>query len=346
MTLEDVPGIERCYGSLHHDASDSVRSKKDWCIVASQLHTHTGVAVIGPDTSDVKVQIPLSAEVPLAFGQTKRKRLGIPVEAATFRWAYPMRPGLEVSNDPNNEDHVAVAYFLELGGFLYFGKDHKLLQVKTVAPTKTKSQQTLNFKKHQWNPDWTQHLLGRFHPITVETLIEVGAKYFVWLHPNERIKDASGTACTDQPEIPHGGFAYIFHELDRGAESPAQGLSSVIDGEGFRTGLDCYFAVSCFDAFPTKQSRRSDLNTRQTAIHEQVKYYLTKDEDFRNQMSQADGGWLPLCRILRRRQMQTLVASEDVLVEALQESAVMQVSPHGTVNGRSVRLKPPLPAPA
>mmetsp|Transcript_44791 Transcript_44791/g.129549 ORF Transcript_44791/g.129549 Transcript_44791/m.129549 type:complete len:152 (+) Transcript_44791:327-782(+) len=71
---------------------------------------------------------------------------------------------------------------------------------------------------------------GRFHHVTIGPLREAGAQYFCWLTPGEAFADEAGHALDSQPQVPHGGFAYIFHDL---TATSAQDVA-----------VDCYFAVA------------------------------------------------------------------------------------------------------
>jgi len=66
----------------------------------------------------------------------------------------------------------------------------------------------VNFSAAQpWKQAWTEKLrrLGRFQKVTAQRWAVKGAKYMCWVAPEEPLVDPRGL---------HGGFAFLFHELD------------------------------------------------------------------------------------------------------------------------------------
>jgi len=66
--------------------------------------------------------------------------------------------------------------------------------------------------------------------VTIEPLREAGVRYFAWLQPGETMCGPDGVPFPRQPQVPHGGFVYLFHELSAVA---AQDMAP-----------DCYFALA------------------------------------------------------------------------------------------------------
>lgn len=89
----------------------------------------------------------------------------------------------------------------------------KIIHTTTLLPT-SKDTGGLQFKGSQvWRPEWTAALMrqGRFQKVTVAALNKIGAHHFCWLRPGEVITGDDGQPCPQQPSVPHGGFAYLFH---------------------------------------------------------------------------------------------------------------------------------------
>jgi len=76
----------------------------------------------------------------------------------------------------------------------------------------------------------------RASQITIKALNDLGAHHFCWLRPGEVIPSADGTPCAEQPNVPHGGFAYLFHD-DVLSSTPEQRV------------LDRYFACASGDEY-------------------------------------------------------------------------------------------------
>eukprot|EP00931_Biecheleriopsis_adriatica_P067760 TRINITY_DN41826_c0_g1_i1.p1 TRINITY_DN41826_c0_g1~~TRINITY_DN41826_c0_g1_i1.p1 ORF type:complete len:472 (+),score=75.75 TRINITY_DN41826_c0_g1_i1:76-1491(+) len=243
MKMIDVPAI--------HEARVQSLSSEEWEIDFTDLVLHTGVwaSMWAADSSELqacdKVRIPLSKVCDLEISQTRKKFMGIDESARYFQWAYPAYPEPVLTLDKSNQDHLLVASFLETGGFMYFNENRDLLQVKTIVAVENRPPDALCFKRHTWNQAWTKQLWesGRYHKVTLQDMIEVNAKYFAYLLPGETFKE-EGVEMKDQPDVPHGGFAYLFHE-------------NVSDSD-YRD-LDCYFAIEPTQLFRTTRLRREGL---------------------------------------------------------------------------------------
>merc|ERR1712154_204717 len=68
----------------------------------------------------------------------------------------------------------------------------------------------------RWSPVATLALFesGRFQPVTLKMLSDVGVRHFCWLLPGEQLRGIDGQLlpADQQPDVPHGGFAYLFHD--------------------------------------------------------------------------------------------------------------------------------------
>merc|ERR1712023_564341 len=104
--------------------------------------------------------------------------------------------------------------FLTVGGYVYLNKSHKIVGATTLLP-QSGDEGGLQFgRPKRWDPAWTKSLMrhGRFHAITIGDFNAIGAFHFCWLRPGEVIHDhEAGKPMDEQPHVPHGGFAYLFH---------------------------------------------------------------------------------------------------------------------------------------
>mmetsp|Transcript_49297 Transcript_49297/g.114259 ORF Transcript_49297/g.114259 Transcript_49297/m.114259 type:complete len:534 (+) Transcript_49297:36-1637(+) len=213
----------------------STRSGFHWMVTNEAVERH-GVR----STGDIRVTAQCSPPCPITLTEEERKFLGIHLEATEFAWSYPVSNWHKVDRDPHLLDDwemcgtqsSALKDFLAVGGFMFFTKDKRLLQVSTLLHNK-EGKGGLQFSRPQrWDPLWTKAMLedGRFQRVTIAPQRAAGAHFFCWLLPGETIMDEMGQPLHSQPEVPHGGFAYLFHELD---SDSSQDMS-----------VDCYFAIS------------------------------------------------------------------------------------------------------
>lgn len=108
----------------------------------------------------------------------------------------------------------AARSFLTVGGYVYLDEQHQILHATTLVPSGSEAG-GLQFERYKpWRSEWTAGLMkqGRFQRITIRALNAVGAHHFAWLRPGEIIRAEDGTPCAQQPSVPHGGFAYLFHD--------------------------------------------------------------------------------------------------------------------------------------
>merc|ERR1712217_58089 len=84
---------------------------------------------------------------------------------------------------------------------------------------------------------WTVALAGygRFQRVTMQNLVEVGAKWFCWLRPNEVMQTNDARDLPTQPHGPYGGFVFLFHD-------------NVLSVDEVEVALDCYFPLTASGA--------------------------------------------------------------------------------------------------
>merc|ERR1711933_106583 len=88
--------------------------------------------------------------------------------------------------------------------------EYNILAANTLMPFHVGMENGLYFSgPKRWRHEWTQALVkqNRFQRITIQGLATLGARYFCWVRPHEVILSAKV-----QPDVPHGGFAYLFHD--------------------------------------------------------------------------------------------------------------------------------------
>lgn len=108
---------------------------------------------------------------------------------------------------------------------MYFDDQRRVVEVTTIGQWREdcdKGGLHLGEKKlldSQWLP--ALQVDARFQKITLDALKAMGVAEFCWLCPGEQIQQ-NGVPLSTQPEVPYGGFAYIFAE---------------------RPWLNCYFPI-------------------------------------------------------------------------------------------------------
>jgi len=183
-----------------------------------------------------------------------RKVRNIPENAEFVVWSYPVVDWQHVECDAYAVDDwegfeasAAMKSFLTIGGFLYLDGDRRIAGATT--PGRFCEGQGgnggLGFgDPRRWLPEWTQRLAehGRFQPITIRSIRELGVRKFCWLRPNEIIEDDDGQPLPMQPDVPHGGFVYLFHD-------------DVMVTNRIETAMDRYFPVT-----PEKEASTAQYN--------------------------------------------------------------------------------------
>eukprot|EP00419_Tripos_fusus_P023510 CAMPEP_0172720294 /NCGR_PEP_ID=MMETSP1074-20121228/76562_1 /TAXON_ID=2916 /ORGANISM="Ceratium fusus, Strain PA161109" /LENGTH=790 /DNA_ID=CAMNT_0013545787 /DNA_START=55 /DNA_END=2427 /DNA_ORIENTATION=- len=200
-------------------------------------------------TEGVHITAFCSPPHPMVFDLEERQAVGLPLEAEEFAWSYPVANWQQVERDPHllhdwavgAKDCSAVKDFLVIGGFIFFDRQRRV--IRTTTPFMSKGQKGgLQFGRPQkWEAGWTRILLGegRFQRVSIGPLRDAGVHFFAWLRPDEVLEDEDGLPLARQPQIPRGGFAYLFHEMMASSNEDVAG--------------DCYFAITTFgDQAPDK----------------------------------------------------------------------------------------------
>lgn len=212
---------------------------------------------------------------PLTLDDSARARVGIPEEAEHFCFSYPS-PAWEVVEASTNpyelstwqegslEDHHDVLDFLRIGAFMYVDKQDRIVGLATLRPQHIEGSGLCFAEPQPWLPEWTAALVARsrFQPVTMKILREKGARYFVWLRPGELIEGPHGEPLKQQPEIPHGGFVYLFR-------------SDLYIEDEEHVCMDRYFAV----ATATLTRSKSQGSLRERPHFEVVREKIDEDSD-------------------------------------------------------------------
>jgi len=150
----------------------------------------------------------LSPAHPITLNEEAKRKALIPVTATSFVWSYPVVLNIDISKAKDINPADPDTAFLLVGGYTYFDVKDEVCGVNTIIPAKS----GLIFSKpKQWNHDYTDalHKYGRFQPITIKFLHDLGARHFCWIRPDEPIGDGWGSA---EKLCPNGGFVYLFHD--------------------------------------------------------------------------------------------------------------------------------------
>lgn len=157
----------------------------------------------------------------------EKAALSIPTAASSFVFSYPV---VDVARLDGGAD--VARSFLSIGGYVYLDSSRRVIHTNTLLPTEKESGGLQFASAQAWRSEWTTALMrqGRFQRITIADLNELGAHHFCWLRPGEEIKGEDGQLCQQQPDVPHGGFAYLFHR-------------DVFNATPEDSALDRYFAI-------------------------------------------------------------------------------------------------------
>jgi len=216
----------------------SVEGGFHWTMKVEVLERH------GIRSNDMQVTAQCSPTHPITLSEEERDWMNIPSEAVDFAWSYPVVQWEQVDQDPHVLDDWASCQrgdaslkdFLVIGGFLYLDQEHRIVRVTTPRANKAEVGGLQFGKPRKWQPAWTKALLGdgRFQRVTIGPLRDAGVRFFCWLRPEERFVGEDLRPLPVQPQVPHGGFAYLFHEL----ASPST----------LECAVDCYFPVLAMHA--------------------------------------------------------------------------------------------------
>lgn len=175
----------------------------------------------------------LSPTHPVTLTEAEKAAIHIPAAASKFVFSYPVVAGSTLKPSLAAPSASLVSSFLSVGGFMYLDAANRPTHATTLIPT-DKAEGGLQFSPpRRWEAEWTTALMrqGRFQRITIKPLNDLGAQHFCWLRPGEAI-----AGCATQPLVPHGGFAYLFHEAPLG-------------GSADEVSLDRYFSVASGDEY-------------------------------------------------------------------------------------------------
>jgi hypothetical protein len=238
------------------DGGDAVEQGQIWTMDRQPLEAFMGESPEACNENGLQVEFPLigqfSPSHPVTLTSLEKSASNIPESAVEFAWSYPIVDWekLCIKDD-------ALKSFLSVGGYVYYNSQHKIVDVTTLLPSEEK-EGGLQLGRHlTWNPAWTGPLMrrGRFQPITIKSLRVLGARHFCWLRPGELITDAHGKSLACQPQIAHGGFAYIFSD-DVLRHSAANRYFPIVSGADYVPSLR---SESCFPALPSTAIRTFDL---------------------------------------------------------------------------------------
>mmetsp|Transcript_36862 Transcript_36862/g.97131 ORF Transcript_36862/g.97131 Transcript_36862/m.97131 type:complete len:431 (+) Transcript_36862:61-1353(+) len=202
---------------------------------------------------------------PVTLDPALREAANVPMDAEYFVWSYPAANWERVQESDayqldNWEESLelegagAVKGFLSVGGYIYFDVDGSVVGVTTLSQLEDGESSGLHFSEPKWwRPEWTSALVeqGRFQKVTLKAMQELGAKFFLWLRPDEIIEGPENNPLSSQPEVPHGGFVYLFHD-------------NVISDDEAALALDRYFSVG---SGPQNKSTEDDTSEQPRSLY-------------------------------------------------------------------------------
>ena len=134
----------------------------------------------------------ISPRWPLTLPDEVKVRVGIPEEACSFCFAYPMgelEQGLEIFNLSSSP----WAFFFLCGGFLYFDEKRDLISVNAVSLTPSPLKLEL-FGPFECDSGFIAALtvLKRFDEVTIDALRDVGFLELAFVGPAEQLRNPDG----------------------------------------------------------------------------------------------------------------------------------------------------------
>lgn len=234
----------------------SVRSREchrqEWSLGGAVLKTGVVRSSLALGSSDDPKEVfgfasPVFA---VTFDSAEREERGIPANAQSFLWCYPMEGivcesgHVASSGESQNilkkktsfvNNNVDVA-FLRHGGYVYFAasKDDpkEIGEIVRINALLVDGTGPIGFgPPRRMLPGWTEQLFqaGRFRPVTMEALRVQGATHFCWIRPLEKLGG--------QFMCQKGGFAYLFRRGEMLEDIEADGnLSSSSAMPGMQRG--------------------------------------------------------------------------------------------------------------
>jgi len=200
----------------------------------------------------------------------ERQESQVPPTAQEFSWSYPV-PGWEVLEAGSERSSAGEAFF-QAGGFMYLDKKRRVLRATALMPSKTDMGGLQFCRPRRWEPQWTAALMkqGRFHEAASKVPTETGARLFCWLKPGEVLLGPDGQPLQAQPDIPHGGFAFLFQGVDSRSSSPGRAQRSNARARAGRSPamallrrdvdvkMDRYFAVAAGGGYRRRPSLKPE----------------------------------------------------------------------------------------
>ncbi|CAE7234236.1 hyd [Symbiodinium sp. CCMP2592] len=177
-----------------------------------QALRENGVALELPQ-GGTGIAVDLSPIAPTKLCSEVRKASRIPdVPGVLLAWMYALQLEWHIilGDSEREEDGTAADWsFLTVGGFVLLQEDeNSQLKVLCANSVSFHPSGPMQFSAPQpWCSEWTRKLAeaGRFRKVTVQKWAGAGARYLCWICPEEKLL---------RPGARHGGFVFLFHELD------------------------------------------------------------------------------------------------------------------------------------
>ena len=177
-----------------------------------QALQENGVALELPQKG-TGIAVDLSPIAPTKLCSEVRRASRIPdVPGVLVAWMYALQIEWHIilGDSEREEDGTAADWsFLTVGGFVLLQEDeNSQLKVLCANSVSFHPSGPMQFSAPQpWCSEWTRKLAeaGRFRKVTVQKWASAGARYLCWICPEEKLL---------RPGARHGGFVFLFHELD------------------------------------------------------------------------------------------------------------------------------------
>lgn len=198
---------------------DSDQRLGTWSLCAEALGSDAGQLLVPGFTNESGQSLSgtMTIRHPISLTQDELNTFHISQDVTSCAFAFPVSTAAEAKSAVYDAYKSDLA-FLFRGGFVYFDRDGRLLDVRTVFPA-TSSEKCLWFQAPQrlTSPWYASIQPHRWMPIGCQDLYDVGIRYFAWLLPGEKLAGRDDVC-------PRGGFAYIFHE-----PSEATSMQAMLD---------------------------------------------------------------------------------------------------------------------
>lgn len=159
------------------------------------------------------ISVQVSPVAPVNLSLEVRAANRIPdIPGIMVAWMYALQlewPMIFSMIDQREDDAAAEWNLLKVGGFVYLQpSEDGRPQVVCANSIAFHPNGCMQFSAAQpWCSEWTSKLVEsrRFHKVTAQKWAAAGACYVCWVCPEEKLL---------RPGARHGGFAFLFHELD------------------------------------------------------------------------------------------------------------------------------------